>query len=82
VIKEKKHAFQNIDTNMLTLWQASILVDGHLSENLENVNLTKTKPLQPVHRLLVVFLKPPKEEHIHIVVCPEVLDFEGVIWSN
>jgi hypothetical protein len=82
MIKEKKHAFQNVDTDMLTLWQVLIPVDGHLSENLENVDLTKTKPLQPVHRLLVVFIKPPKEEHVHIVVCLKVLDFGGVVWSN
>ena len=67
VIKEKKkHAFRDIDADILVLWEVSIRIDDNFDKNLEKRK--HANPLLPWQKLSSVFLDQPADGHLSIVI--------------
>jgi Crinkler effector protein N-terminal domain len=66
--EEKKHAFRNVDADILLIWEVSIPVDGNLKKNLNNLKLADGRSLSPVDELLEVFSGEVTKKHVHIVI--------------
>jgi Crinkler effector protein N-terminal domain len=70
-IKTKKsHAFHNLDADDLTLYIIDPAIEGSLTEKVEKLLAGQPPPLEPVKKLSAVFLKPPEDGEVHILVQP------------
>ncbi|KAG1792983.1 uncharacterized protein HD556DRAFT_1527757 [Suillus plorans] len=72
LIKEKTHAFRDLDASALQLWKVDLLVDNTLEHpsHVSNLKLDHKKELSPVDQMVEVFDTPPHRKHLHIVVQP------------
>ncbi|THH02631.1 hypothetical protein EW145_g6727 [Phellinidium pouzarii] len=69
-IKAKKPAFANIAADDLLLWKAEIDANDtkHFEKELSEYQFNSDDELLPLMRLTVLFLNPPKEDILHILV--------------
>ncbi|KAG2116465.1 uncharacterized protein F5147DRAFT_768830 [Suillus discolor] len=70
LIKEKTHAFRDLDADALQLWKVDLPVDDTLESNIDELKLDYKKALSPVDQMFEVFDTPPQRKHLHIVVQP------------
>ena len=69
-IKTKRHAFDNIDADDLDLYLINLADDGSLIEKVDKLLAGQPPPLDPIKKLSAVFLKPPEDGIVHILVQP------------
>ncbi|KAF9560940.1 hypothetical protein EC968_005945 [Mortierella alpina] len=66
---EKAHDFSDIDANSLTLWKVSLSIpDDEEEASITLDALSDKKKLPPTNRLSKLFVGPPLEDTIHIIV--------------
>ncbi|KAH9159153.1 hypothetical protein EDB89DRAFT_1829318, partial [Lactarius sanguifluus] len=69
VIKhQNKNTFQHVDARDFILWQGSIAIDDNLKVDLSELDLVDKSSSSVLRTLSEIFLEPPIECHIHIVV--------------
>lgn len=69
VIKDKKPVdFRDIDADALVLYKVSLPCNGNLDQSLKDLKLDIRQALHPWRPLSQVFLDPPLQEHLHVVI--------------
>jgi Crinkler effector protein N-terminal domain len=66
--EEKKHAFRDVDADILVLWKVSIAFDDSFNENLKNLDLDDVPLLSARRKLSAVGLDQPTDDQLNIVI--------------